>query len=151
MYQPEFAHALPDPETQPEFYADVATKRLLAFVIDVLLIGILTIVAIIFSLFLFTFIAALVYAVISFIYRTMSIANRSATPGMRIMAIEMRTLTGARLSLPVAAAHTLGTTLSFAVFPAQVASIVMMLATPRGQGLTDHVIGTVVLNKRAAE
>ncbi|GAA6187322.1 RDD family protein [Litorivita sp. NS0012-18] len=149
MYQPEFTHALPDPETQPEFYADVATKRLLAFVIDVLLIGVLTVIAIIFSLFLFTFIAALVYAVISFIYRTMSIANRSATPGMRIMAIEMRTLTGARLSLPMAAAHTLGTTLSFAFFPAQIASIVMMLATARGQGLTDQVIGTVVLNKRA--
>ncbi|OUS21989.1 hypothetical protein DI396_05635 [Litorivita pollutaquae] len=140
---------LPDPDTQPEFYADVATKRLLAFLVDVVLIALLTLIAIVLSLFILSFFAPLLYAVISFVYRTMSLANRSATPGMRLMAIEMRTLNGAPLSLPMAAAHTLGTTMSFAVFPVQIASVVMMLMTPRGQGLTDHVIGTVALNKRA--
>ena len=34
-------------------------------------------------------------------------------------------------------------------FVLQVISIVLMLTTPRAQGLTDHVLGTVALNRRA--
>jgi hypothetical protein len=31
----------------------------------------------------------------------------------------------------------------------QVASVVLMLTSRRGQGLSDHVLGTVALNRRA--
>ena len=43
---------LPDPVDQPEFYQTIPTKRLLAWVVDVVLIGILTAIVIPFTLFI---------------------------------------------------------------------------------------------------
>ena len=48
-----------------------------------------------------------------------------------------------------AAAHTLGYTLSWMVPVFQLISVVMMASTERGQGLSDHVLGTVMINRKA--
>ena len=45
--------------------------------------------------------------------------------------------------------HTLGYTVSIGMPLLQVISIVLMLTTERAQGLSDHVLGTVALNRRA--
>jgi len=92
------------------------------------------------------FFFGLLLLVIGFIYRTVSLANRSATLGMRLASIELRNARGERFDLPTAALHTLGYQLSMAFFPAQIASIVLMLTTPRAQGLTDHLLGTAAVN-----
>ncbi|HSG55282.1 MAG TPA: RDD family protein, partial [Paracoccaceae bacterium] len=49
-----------------------------------------------------------------------------------------------------AVAHTLGLSISFAMPLLQVVSIILMLTTARKQGLTDHLLGTVALNRAAA-
>ena len=59
-------------------------------------------------------------------------------------------LASRRFDLGLAFAHTLGLTISFALPLLQVASIVLMLTRPRGEGLSDLVLGTVALNRRAA-
>ena len=69
---------------------------------------------------------------------------------MRLMAIELRDASGARLDLGLAFLHTIGYTVSWAVAPLQLISVILMAATPRGQGLTDMVLGTAALNRRAA-
>ena len=89
------------------------------------------------------------WLVVGFDYRTITIANGSATWGMRLVSIELRNRTGARLDLPEAALHTLGYTISIGIFLLQAVSIVLMCASMRGQSLTDHVLGTVMLNKQA--
>jgi len=61
----------------------------------------------------------------------------------------MRTMHGERFDLGTAFGHTLGYSLSIAAFPVQAVSILLMLTTARGQGLTDHVLGTVALNRRS--
>ena len=87
---------------------------------------------------------------IGFVYRVVTLANSSATWGMRFVGIELCSQTGTRLDGGLAMAHTLGYSVSFAIPILQVISVIMMLTSTRGQGLTDAVLGTVALNRRAA-
>jgi uncharacterized RDD family membrane protein YckC len=140
---------LPDPDHQAEFYADVPTKRALAWCVDAILIAIMTMVVLPFTFFLGLFFLPVLYLTLSFLYRTVSLARHSATPGMRLMAIEFRDRTGAKFDLGTAFLHTLGYTLTIGTLLPQLLSIGLMLTTVRGQGLTDMVLGTVAINKPA--
>lgn len=138
-----------DPASQPQFYRDVASKRLIAWFIDSAVIALITALIVPFTAFIALFFIVGLAAVVSFVYRVVTIATGSATLGMRLMAIEFRDASGARLGLGQAFLHTLGYTVSWAVSPLQLVSMVMMATTERGQGLTDMVMGTVALNRRA--
>ncbi|MCA3447677.1 MAG: RDD family protein [Rhodobacter sp.] len=140
---------LPDPDHQAQFYADVPLKRALAWCVDAILIALVTVVVVLFTLFLGLFFLSVLYMTISFLYRTISLARHSATPGMRLMAIEFRDRTGARFDLGTAFLHTLGYTLTISTVLPQLLSMGLMLTTARGQGLTDLVLGTVAINKPA--
>ncbi|MFD1511254.1 RDD family protein [Lacimonas salitolerans] len=141
--------ALPDPQLQPEFYADVPTKRLLAFVVDTVLIIGICLVILPFTAFTGLLFFPFLMLVVGFAYRVITLSNGSATWGMRLMAIEFRTTQGTRFDFVTACLHTLGYTLSMGTFIVQAASIVMMLTSERGQGLSDLVLGTVALNRSA--
>jgi uncharacterized RDD family membrane protein YckC len=141
--------ALPDPEIQPDFFKDVPLKRLLAWVIDAVITGLVCIIILPFTAFTGIFFFPLLFLMVGFAYRTMTIANTSATWGMRVLAIELRRADGSQMDAGSAAAHTLGYTLSWVVPVFQFISIIMMATTARGQGLSDHVLGTVMVNKRA--
>ncbi|PSL20497.1 RDD family protein [Shimia abyssi] len=140
---------LPDPDTQAEFYADVTTKRLLAWFVDILLIAVVCVVVLPFTAFTGIFFFPLLMAVVGFIYRVATLANGSSTWGMRLMSIEMRRPTGERFDFATALLHTIGFYVSVAVAPLQLLSIILMLVSSRGQGLTDHVLGTVAINRSA--
>lgn len=139
---------LPDPNTQSGFYAGVAVKRLLAWVFDVVIIAALVFLVGIFTLGLAWILFPLMLLV-GFVYRWMTIAGGSATWGMRMMAIELRTREGQPLDGGTAFLHTLGYTVSIAVSPLQLISVILMLFSPRGQGLTDMLLGTAMLNRSA--
>ncbi|MGR3757507.1 MAG: RDD family protein [Tranquillimonas sp.] len=138
---------LPDPDTEGEFYADVPFKRLLAWIVDVILIGIVSVVLVPFTLFTALFYFPLLFMTVGFLYRVVGLARLSATPGMWLTAIQIRDRDGARLDLTGALLHTAGYTLSVMMFPLQLVSIALMLLTPRRQGLTDLVLGTAAINR----
>ncbi|WP_170399654.1 RDD family protein [Ruegeria arenilitoris] len=140
---------LPDPDSQPEFYQSVATKRFVAWLFDIALISLLCIVPVFLTFGAGLFFLPLIYGVISFVYRVVTIANGSATPGMRFMGIELRDAFGARMDMGKAVAHTAGYFVSMAFFVVQIVSVVMMLTSARCQGLTDAFLGTVMINQRA--
>jgi uncharacterized RDD family membrane protein YckC len=140
--------SLPDPEYQAEFYTMTVPKRLVAWVIDSILIVLLCVGAVFLTAFVGLFIWPLLYLVIGFVYRAATLSNGSATLGMRFAGIELRDLTGRRLDGQQAVLHTAGYTLSIAIPVLQVISIIMMLTTAKGQGLSDSLLGTVVLNRR---
>jgi uncharacterized RDD family membrane protein YckC len=144
-----FSH-LPDPAMQPEFYADVPMKRLVAWIVDTVLIVIICLLILPFTAFTGLFFFPLMVLVVGFAYRVVTITNRSATWGMRLMAIEFRDSSGERFGPGLATAHTFGTSVSFGMPLLQVVSVVMMLTTARAQGLTDHLLGTVAVNRAAA-
>lgn len=143
-----YADHTPDPMTQPAFYDNVPSKRLAAWAVDVAVITAVCLVLLPFTGFLALFIWPLFWLVISFVYRWMTLSGGSATWGMRLMAIELREADGARLSPGTAFAHTLGYSVSIALPVLQIISVVLMATTARGQGLTDHVLGTVAINRR---
>lgn len=140
---------LPDPAHQPEFYASVTPKRFFAWVIDTIIILFLTLLALPFTGFLGIFFLPVMFLVLGFAYRVVTLANNSATWGMRMMAIELRRWDGRRFDLEAAVLHTLGYSVSMALPILQVVSIVLMLTSSRGQGLTDHMIGSTALNRPA--
>ncbi|PZR00925.1 MAG: hypothetical protein DI533_01775 [Cereibacter sphaeroides] len=142
-------YALPDPDYQAEFYADVPLKRALAWVVDAILIAITTIVIIPFTAFVGLFFLPVLYFTISFIYRTISLARKSATPGMRLMAIEFRDRNGQHFDVATAFLHVLGYTLTIGTMLPQLLSMMLMATGPRGQGLTDLVLNTVAINRPA--
>lgn len=141
---------LPDPVSQPEFYADVPTKRLIAFVVDSLVIVLICLAILPFTAFTGIFFFPVLTMLVGFAYRVVTLARASATLGMRLTAIEFRAADGARFDLGLAFAHTLGFTISLALPILQIASVVLMLTGPRAQGLSDLVLGSVAINRRAA-
>jgi uncharacterized RDD family membrane protein YckC len=139
---------LPDPYAEAAFYADVPLKRGVAWVIDAAIVAALTLFAIPLTLFTALFFLPVLWLVLSFAYRTVTLARGSATWGMRFMGIELRTFRGERFALPDAALHTLIYSVCMAFLIPQVVSIVLMLTTPRAQGLPDLALGTAALNRR---
>ncbi|CUH53012.1 RDD family protein [Shimia marina] len=143
------SYALPDPDTQSEFYQDVTFKRALAWVTDSALVFVLCVLVLPFTAFTGLLFFGGLVLVFGFAYRVVTLTTGSATWGMRLMSIEMRQSDGARFDLGAAFLHTLGYRVSV-MFPIlQIISIVLMLTSARKQGLTDHVMGTVAINRAA--
>lgn len=145
---------LPDPETQRDFYAGVPFKRLLAWVVDVLVAAAITLllapVVLLATAFAGLFLLPGVFAAVSIAYRIATLASGSATWGMRLMAIELRGPDGGRLTPGLAVAHTLLFALASAAPPVQLLSAALMAFGPRGQGLGDLLLGTAAVNRMAA-
>lgn len=140
-------HALPDPYDREDLYRDIPTKRLIAWVFDVVMIGVITLALSFASIFTLPLLLPL-FLIISFFYRWWALAARSATPGMRFTSIEILSRDGYKLDGTTAFLHTAGYTFSVVTFPVQLVSIVLMLMTARKQGLTDLVLGTAAVNRR---
>ncbi len=153
--EPEMSQAwidpLPDPDSHAEFYADVPLKRGLAWIVDMVLIALITLLIVPFTAFTALFYLPVLFLCVDFAYRTVTLARSSATPGMRLMAIRIRNGRGEPLDLAGAFLHTLGYTVSIGMVLPQILSVVLMLTGARAQGLTDHILGTVALNRAAGE
>lgn len=142
------AHHIPDPDTQPAFYRDVPTKRLMAWGVDAAIIAFCVMMIAVFTAGFALFFLPFLILSISGLYRTLTLANGSATWGMRVFAIELRKLNGEKFDVSAAASHTFGYFVSCAFVPLQLVSIALMGGSITGQGLTDRALGTVMLNKR---
>ncbi|MGG7646333.1 RDD family protein [Rhodovulum sp. YNF3179] len=140
---------LPDPDRSPEFYDGVPFKRLLAWLVDTILVTLATLLIVAATLFVTVFIFPAIFLAVHLAYRIFFLARDSATPGMRLVAIEIRTHRGDRLDAGMAALHTLAYSVIAGFVLPQVVGIVMMLTTARGQGLHDMLLGTTAINRPA--
>ena len=145
------AIGLPDPFRHAEFYRNVPAKRALAWVIDVTITLVASLLLTPLTLFTSLFYFPLFYLCVGMAYRTLTIARCSGTWGMRLMAIELRDAGGNRFGLPQAALHTAAYAASWVFFPVQLLSAATMAGTGRAQGLTDLVMGSAAINSAAAE
>lgn len=139
--------ALPDPDHDPAFYDGVPAKRLFAWVVDVVLVSLITFVLGLVTLSALWWIWPLTFIMVNFLYRAGTIAAGSATPGMRLMNLELRGATGARLSGGEAVLHTLGYMVATGFVIVQMISIVMMAFGARHQGLHDLILGSAAINR----
>jgi uncharacterized RDD family membrane protein YckC len=139
----------PDPFDQPEFYSGIPTKRFMAWVVDALLVLIASVLIVPFTAFIGLFLFPMLMLIVGFTYRVATLASGSATWGMRLFGMELRTARDEPLDLASAFLHTAGYSVSVAMMPLQVISIILICSTSRHQSLTDVILGTVPLNRRA--
>lgn len=141
---------LPDPDRESAFYSFVSLKRGIACLIDMALIFILAVIILPFTAFTALFFFPAFMIVVGFLYRWATLSRKSATWGMRFMALQLRENDGLRLSGSTALLHVAGFYLSLAVFPLALISAALMVLRGKGQGLTDMILGTAMINRPAA-
>lgn len=144
---------LPDPETDRDFYDGVPFRRFVAWVIDFVIVCVIGVpVALMFGIFTLGFGFALFPLIVSGIaiaYRTWTLAEGSATWGMRFCGIEFRRGDGTRFDMPTAALHTLIQAVAFTFFVLQLLSCVTIVGTRYRQSLPDLILGTTALHRAA--
>jgi uncharacterized RDD family membrane protein YckC len=147
-----------DPVRNPELFEGVLARRMLAFCIDFVIISIpvmmaslfillLAIVTFGFGLLLFLLLtpAALIWAL--FYYAVTLGSPASATIGMRIMDLEMRTWYGAPAYALLGAVHAILFWLTVSTLTPLI--LLVGLFNSRNRLLHDILVGTVVINNPA--
>jgi len=149
------ANTAPTYEEAPELFDGILSRRLIAFFIDAAIITILFVgacFAVLFLGFLTLGLAWLlfgaVFPVVALGYTGFTLAQpESATIGMRMTGIEMRTWNGERMYFLLGALHALVFWLSISVLTPLI--LLVGLFNPRGRLLQDFVLGTFVVNSDA--
>ena len=150
-----------DPAVSPELFEGVLARRLLAFVIDLIILAmpVLFLAVFIFIVGVVTFGLGWVFYVLltpamvlwALIYYGTTLGSRhSATIGMRAMDIEMRTWYGSPAYFVLGAVHAIVFWITVSVFTPLI--LIVCLINERRRCLHDILVGTVVINneQRAA-
>ena len=142
-----------DPATHPELFEGVLARRVIAFMIDLIVVAIpvvflaififvFGIVTLGFGWLLFWFLSP-ISVIWAIVYFGMTLGGpRSATIGMRVMDIEMRTWYGAPTYFVLGAVHAIvfWLTMSFPPF------LLVCFFNHRRRLLHDIVLGTIIIN-----
>jgi uncharacterized RDD family membrane protein YckC len=146
-----------DPWLQPELFRGVLTRRVFAFLIDLVVLSIPVILAYVFIfvfgvvtlglgwlLFWLVYPASVIWALVY--YGATLGGPHSATLGMRVMDLQLRTWTGAPGYFVLGAVHAVLFWLSMSFPPI----LLVGLFNGRRRLLHDLVLGTVVINSSVA-
>src|SRR5947207_2181158 len=144
-----------DPLLQPELFSGVLTKRVLAFLIDVVVIAVPVVLGYLFillfglltlgigwALFWLAWPASVVWAIVY--YGATLDGPHSATVGMRVMDLELRTWYGASGYFVLGAMHAVLFWVSISFLTPLV--LLVGLFNGRRRLLHDIVLGTVIIN-----
>src|SRR5215475_16215401 len=155
---PDFQPHAFDPYLEPELFRGVPTRRVVAFIIDLFLLCIPVIFAILFiavfglvtlglgwALFFLVSPATVIWALVY--YGATLGGPHSATIGMRVMDLELRTWYGAPGYFVLGAVHAVCFWISISVLTPLV--VLVGLFNGRRRLLHDIVLGTVVINSFA--
>ncbi len=141
-----------DPEAQPELFDSVLAKRIVAFVVDAIVIFLLLVPAMIIvgvlgfiTLGVGWLLYPPLFAIVALTYVALTLGGpRSATVGMRVAGIEVRTWSGQRLFPLLAIMH--GVLFWFSIGLLTPLILIVGLFTYRRQLLHDLLLGVVALN-----
>ena len=144
-----------DPKTHPALFDGVLSRRVLAFLFDVVMI--LAIMAamsvVIFILGILTFslawgLYAILLPMVALPYTALTLGGyKASTPGMRLMGLEMRLWYGAKPYSLLALMHALLFWFGNALLTPFI--ILVALFSRRSQMLHDMILGTVVVDRDA--
>jgi uncharacterized RDD family membrane protein YckC len=144
-----------DPASNPEFFEGVLTRRVVAFIIDVIIIAAPLVAASIFIFVLGIVTLGLGWALYwllspasviwALLYYGMTLGSpASATLGMRVMDIEMRTWYGAPAYFVLGAVHAIVFWISVSVLTPLI--LLVGFFNPRKRLLHDILVGAVLIN-----
>ena len=151
-----------DPNANPELFEGVLARRLVAFLIDFIVVAVPVVLA---AMFIFAFgivtfgLGWALYWLLSpatviwtLVYFGVTLGSeRSATIGMRVMDLEMRTWYGAPAYFVLGAVHAIAFWFTVSFFTPFI--LLVAFFNQRKRLLHDIVLGTVIINnaQRAAE
>lgn len=145
---------VPDPHRDPQFYAGVPLRRLVAFAIDAVIILFLIACAVFVlgaltlgALFLAGPLLALLFGATGFVYRWVMLTQRSATVGMMFTGLEVRDHRGDRMRQATAFLHTAGFYATLFFLPLLFIGWFLMFSSPYRRAMHDMILGTVVINR----
>jgi uncharacterized RDD family membrane protein YckC len=141
-----------DPVTQPELFDGVIRKRVAAFLVDALVILVLTVIAYVLiavlgvlTLGLAWFLFGITFPAVGLGYNAVTVGGpNSATVGMRTMGLQMHTWYGTKVTPLVAAFHALLFWFSLVIF---CPILLWALFDSRKRCLHDILAGVVLLNR----
>jgi uncharacterized RDD family membrane protein YckC len=143
--------AVPDPASFPELYEGVLWRRVFAYMVDLVFIGIIAVgVWIVFAVLWLLSLGLLgpllwfLFGLVPLAYHTLLLSGRhSATLGMRCFDLELRSVTGARPSFIQALIQTA----LFYVTVGMTGSLILLVAlfNRRWRTLHDFLAGTVMV------
>jgi uncharacterized RDD family membrane protein YckC len=143
---------LPDPATAPALFDGVLTRRVFAFIIDMLLTGAIIVALSVVGLVLGFFTLGLAWLSLVFVvpasvvlyYAATLGSHRRATVGMQVMDIVLTPTRGQPLDGWMAALHALTFWVTIWVFwPVTL----IALFTPRRQMVHDYIVGTLMVRR----
>ena len=139
----------PEPFASPEYYRGILVRRMLAYWVDLLCIGLLIVLAwIVFWMLAIASLGLLsplllILGLIPVLYHTLTIGGpSSATPGMRLTGVEVRNWTGERPSYLQALVQTI--LFYVTVYPTWSLVLLIALFDRRRRTLHDMLAGTLV-------
>ncbi len=144
----------PDPLDRPEFYDGLLWRRSLAFCVDSILLTALVVLVWIFNILTFFILTALIFvlwaAPLFVIYDTLTVGGEvSATLGMRLLGLQVRSWNGAR---PAYLQAFIASALFWFLVPLTGGLILLVAVfSNRRRHVHDLLSGTVVINARAGE
>lgn len=144
-----------DPATQPEYFEGVRTRRVVAWLIDVTIVALLTVLAAIaFFIFglltlglgwaLYWIFPAISTVIAVFYYGLCYTGTKSATLGMRAVDLEMRTWYGGPAYFLLGAVHAVFYWVSISFLTPFILLVVFF--NDRKRTLHDMLLGTIVVN-----
>ena len=144
-----------DPVTHPELFEGVLARRLIAFVIDLIVVAIpiifLTILIFVFGVvtlgfgWLLFWLVSPISVIWAIAYFGLTLGGpRSASIGMRVMDIEMRTWHGAPAYFVLGAIHVIAFWFSVSFFTPLI--LLVCFFNHRRRLLHDIVLGTIIIN-----
>jgi uncharacterized RDD family membrane protein YckC len=144
---------LPDPATSPELYEGVLTRRVLAFIVDMVIVGLavgaVTLVGLIVGFLTLGvgWLATLVIIPVFIVgYYALTLGSHTrATVGMRMMDLVLTPTRGQPLNGVMAFLHTV--LFWVTVWIAWPVSLAVALFTPRRQMVHDYIAGTLMLRR----
>ena len=147
-------HTMPaDQMTEDRFLAGVRTRRMMAFVVDVVILAVLTFLVgvLVFFLGILTLglgwlLYAILWPAVALLYYAFTLGGpNSATPGMRAFGLEARMLDGARMTPVLALIHAVLFYASISVLTPFI--LLVALISDRKRLLHDIVLGAIVVNR----
>ena len=147
---------VPDPRTDPQFYDGVPLRRLIAFLLDTLVIMILWFVVLFLGLMVSALTAGLAIPVMiviltftGLIYRWIMLWQRSATLGMMAVGVEVRDAQGEKCSPGIAFLHSIAFLVTLYFLPLAIIGWILMASSPHRRTMHDLMLGAVVINRPA--
>jgi uncharacterized RDD family membrane protein YckC len=141
--------AMSAPAFRADSFVGVRTRRVLALCIDLFLVSILAVILwiglLVLTFGLSLFLLPPIYPLVAFFYNGLTVSGyRMATPGMRLMDLEMRLFdNGARVPFINAAAHALFFYLSWMLPPI----FLVGLVDPDKRCVHDMLAGVIILRR----